>query len=65
LFLTAGLETRLSRIDTRTGDASDATADIARQQEQFDLGHIRWMKVDTSGTPEETLLRAQAMCGLS
>ncbi|HXZ45293.1 MAG TPA: AAA family ATPase [Pseudolabrys sp.] len=64
LFLTAGLETRIARVDNRTGDASDATADVVRQQEQFDLGHIRWTKVDASGTPEETLLRAQAMIGL-
>jgi uncharacterized protein len=64
LFLTAGLATRLSRVDKRISDASDATADVARQQEQFELGHIRWMKVDASGTPEETLLRAQAMIGL-
>jgi len=64
LFLTADLATRLSRVDNRTGDASDATADVARQQEQFELGYIRWMKVDASGTPEETLLRAQTMIGL-
>ena len=64
LFLSANLETRLSRVGTRIGDASDATADIVREQEQFDLGHIRWMKVDASGTPEDTLLRAQATIGL-
>ena len=64
LFLTADLEARLSRIEKRSGDASDATTDIARQQQQFDLGHIRWTKVDASGAPEETLLRAQAMIGL-
>ena len=63
LFLTAGLETRLARIGSRTGDASDADTIVARKQEQFDLGRINWSKVDASGTPEETLIRAKAMLG--
>ena len=63
LFLTASLETRLARVGSRSGDASDATAGIARQQEQFELGRINWTKVDASGTPEETLIRAQGTIG--
>jgi uncharacterized protein len=63
LFLTASLETRLARVGSRTGDASDATARIAQQQEQFDLGRIHWTKVDASGTPGETLIRTQATIG--
>ena len=35
--------------------------EVARSQELFDLGHIGWSKVDASGTPEETLIRAEAM----
>jgi uncharacterized protein len=61
LFLTANLESRLSRIGTRTGDASDADTIVARKQEEFDLGRINWMKVDASGTPAETLIRAEAV----
>jgi hypothetical protein len=64
LFLTAGLETRLTRVSARTGDASDADANIARKQDQFDLGCIRWSRVDASGTPEDTLIRARAMLNL-
>ena len=64
LFLTASLEARLARIGERARDASDADADVARKQEQFDLGRIVWSKVDASGTPEETLLRAEGMLGL-
>jgi uncharacterized protein len=63
LFLTAPLEIRLARVGSRTGDASDADTNIARQQEQFDLGRINWTKVDASGTPDETLTRAGAMIG--
>jgi uncharacterized protein len=64
LFLTDGLETRLARIDTRTGDASDADAKVARMQDQFDLGRIAWSKVDAAGTAEDTLIRARAMLKL-
>lgn len=63
LFLTANLETRLTRVGGRTGDASDADTIVARKQEEFDLGRINWVKVDASGTPEETLIRAEAMLG--
>ena len=64
LFLTADLETRLARVGARTGDASDADAGIARKQDEFDLGRIKWSRVDASGTPEDTLIRARAMLNL-
>lgn len=60
-FLTANVEARLSRISMRSGDASDADKNVARKQEDLDLGHIKWTKVDASGTAEETLIRAEAM----
>jgi predicted kinase len=63
LFLHASLETRLARIGGRSQDASDADTDIARKQEEFDLGRMTWSKVDASGTPEETFIRAEAMLG--
>jgi aminoglycoside phosphotransferase family enzyme/predicted kinase len=63
LFLHASLETRLARIGDRSHDASDANATIARKQEEFDLGRMKWAKVDASGTPEETFIRAEAMLG--
>jgi len=51
------------RVGGRTGDASDAGTIVARKQEEFDLGRINWAKVDASGTPEETLTRAEATLG--
>ena len=63
LFLNASLDTRLARVATRSGDPSDADAIVARKQEDFDLGQINWTKVDASGTPEETLTRAEAALG--
>lgn len=60
LFLTAPLEVRVARVGERAGDASDADAAIARQQESYALGAIDWTRVDASGTPEQTLERAEA-----
>ena len=60
LFLTADLRARLERVRTRRGDASDATTDVARTQESYDLGSLDWRQIDASGTPEETAARARA-----
>lgn len=60
IWLTAPLETRLARIDSRRGDASDATADVARAQEAYDLGPIDWVRIDASGTLEQTLAEVLA-----
>jgi predicted kinase len=60
LFLVADLATRIARVGTRHGDASDADANVARQQEAYDLGAIDWVKVDASGTPADTLRHARA-----
>jgi hypothetical protein len=60
LFLVADLATRIARVGGRSGDASDADAEIARQQESYDLGALDWQTVDAGGTPEETLARAEA-----
>jgi aminoglycoside phosphotransferase family enzyme/predicted kinase len=59
LFLTADLATRIARVGLRAGDASDADAAIARQQESYALGSMDWSVVDASGTPADTLARAK------
>ncbi len=56
----ADLATRVARVDARRDDASDADAKIAQQQEAYDLGAIEWIKVDASGTPDDTLRHARA-----
>ena len=60
LFLTADLATRTRRIGSRIGDASDATSDLARQHEHYEIGSLDWTIVDASGTPDETLARSHA-----
>jgi aminoglycoside phosphotransferase family enzyme/predicted kinase len=64
LFLTADLKSRLDRVGARTSDASDANAAIVQDQEKFELGRINWAKVDASGTPEETIIRAKVALSL-
>jgi aminoglycoside phosphotransferase family enzyme/predicted kinase len=60
LFLTADLATRLARIARRTGDASDATGDVALKQETIAIGAVDWHIIDASGTPEQSLRNALA-----
>ncbi|RXT36704.1 AAA family ATPase [Bradyrhizobium betae] len=55
LFLIADLATRQARIGSRRGDASDATQEVAAQQEHYNIGHIGWASIDASGTQEQTL----------
>jgi hypothetical protein len=60
LFLQTDLATRVSRVDRRERDASDATPEIAGLQEQYGIGAIDWDVIEASGTPEQTLERCQA-----
>jgi hypothetical protein len=64
LFLTADLATRIARVGSRSADASDADADVARAQEDYALGELSWEQVDGSGTPDETRARALALLKL-
>ena len=61
LFLTADLTTRLARVGIRAGDASDANADIVRQQEHYNLGPVDWVCVDAGHSPDVTLANARAV----
>ena len=65
LFLTAPLAVRVSRVGARRDDASDADAQVARAQEQYDLSALDWTTVDASGTPAETLQRAREVLAKS
>src|SRR5262245_40716842 len=60
LFLEADVAIRTQRAGARERDASDANAGVVRAQETYDLGQLTWPRVDASGTPDETLQRAEA-----
>lgn len=59
LMLQADLDTRLARVGSRTGDASDADQEVARQQEAYDLGACDWPRVDASGSANDTAANAR------
>jgi aminoglycoside phosphotransferase family enzyme/predicted kinase len=63
LFLEAPLASRLARVGGRSRDASDADAAVARAQESYDLGVLRWARIDASGSPADTLQRARTALG--
>ncbi len=65
LFLVSDLATRASRVEHRSGDASDATVDLVKRQEDYDVGQLDWHVIDASGTPAQTLRRAKAALGLT
>jgi len=49
VWLEASPETLASRIESREGDASDATVATLRMQLDRDVGEIGWVRVDASG----------------
>lgn len=61
IWLTADLEILKARIAQRTGDASDATPQIAERQWQTATANTTWAKLDASGTPDEVAAKARQM----
>jgi len=65
LWVDAPEAVRVSRVETRTRNVSDATAAVARQQSGYELGAIDWDTVDSSGAKEETVAGALAVLGIA
>ena len=62
-FLVSDLTTRMKRVGLRVGDASDATLDLVRHQENYDIGLLDWHMIDPSGPPQQTLQRCRKRMG--
>lgn len=58
-FLVSDLTTRMKRVEHRLDDASDATTDVVKNQENYDIGPLDWHMIDASGTPRQTLRRCK------
>lgn len=56
----AVLEARVAAREKEGRDPSDAGVAALRQQLAYDLGEMRWRKLDASGTPDEALAAARA-----
>jgi len=64
LWLEAPVELLAERVETRSGDVSDADARVMAKQAEAETGPIDWTRIDASGTPEAVLARARAALGL-
>tara|TARA_R110002073_G_scaffold5843_16_gene35678 strand:+ start:400 stop:1968 length:1569 start_codon:yes stop_codon:yes gene_type:complete len=61
LWAEAPLAVRLERVDSRRGNVSDAGTEVARRQEDVDLGEVTWTVIDSSGTRQNTVAGALAV----
>lgn len=60
LWLDASPATLLGRVAVRAGDASDADAAVVRQQLEYDLGTIDWLRLDATQPLSEVVAEARA-----
>lgn len=65
LWLVATEEIRVARVEGRTGDASDASAAVARAQSGFATDDTEWLRIDAGGHPGMTQALAQKALNLN
>lgn len=63
LWLEAGLDTLIRRVEARRNDPSDATADIVRQQALRRPTSVGWARLDAEAGPEEVGQAARRIVG--
>jgi aminoglycoside phosphotransferase family enzyme/predicted kinase len=60
-WLEAPAETLRRRVEARTGDASDATADVVDRQQGYDVGDVTWRRISTNAGAESALAEVTAV----
>jgi uncharacterized protein len=63
LWLEAPAHILRTRVEGRSGDASDATAAVVDEQLRYETGPISWTRIDASGTPQ--VVQTAGMTSLS
>jgi len=63
LWLEADEERLVERVGTRTGDASDATAEVVRHQLERLAGPVTWHRINADGALQETIERSLMTLG--
>lgn len=64
IWLDAPAATRVERVDGRTADASDAGPEVAKAQSDYDLGVMRWQRLEAGGGAEAVLEEARNLLRL-
>lgn len=64
LWLEADPEIARQRVRTRKGNVSDATVEVLERQFAYDLGLMRWSRIDTSGSKDEALAAGRRTLGV-
>jgi aminoglycoside phosphotransferase family enzyme/predicted kinase len=65
LWLEARGEVLSRRVAARTGDASDATADVVAMQARIDVGPLDWTVIPAGGLPQDVARAAGAALSLT
>lgn len=60
LWLEAPEKDLISRVGSRSGDASDADERVVQKQLEYETGNITWQRIDAQGEPEAVMKRAMA-----
>ena len=63
LWLAAPEAAMSARLGSRTGDASDASAEVLRLQLGHDPGALDWTRIDASGDPDATMAAVRRTLG--
>lgn len=64
LWVDAPPNIRSQRVASRKNNVSDVTEEVLKSQLSYDLGDIRWHRIDSSGLKEDTLRMGRNLVGV-